>query len=164
MKRNVLVSTALCAALASGVPVASAQQATAEHVQDLIRAAAERVGVAQTGTGSTAAPQAAGAADARQTVQLTLDDAMKLALERNLDIAVQRLNPQTFDYLDREPASRSTSPTLTSQVITWRTPTRQRRRSRARRPAPASSRTPIELQRRGCAEHSLGRRSARRRS
>ncbi len=115
MKRNVLVSTALCAALASGVPVASAQQATAEHVQDLIRAAAERVGVAQTSTGSTAAPQAAGAADARQTVQLTLDDAVKLALERNLDIAVQRLNPSTFDYSIASLAA-TYKPSLTSQV------------------------------------------------
>ena len=63
--------------------------------------------VAQTGTGATA--DAAGAparADARRRCQLTLDDAVKLALERNLDIAVQRLNPQTFDYLDREPAQR----------------------------------------------------------
>ena len=50
------------------------------------------------------APAAAGAADAstrtgtRPTVALTLDEAIKLALDRNLDIAVQRLNPQTFDF------------------------------------------------------------------
>ena len=31
-------------------------------------------------------------------VELTLDDAVKRALERNLDIAVERLNPQTFDW------------------------------------------------------------------
>src|SRR5262249_20764115 len=31
-------------------------------------------------------------------VQMRLDDAIKLALDRNLDIAVQRLNPQTYDY------------------------------------------------------------------
>jgi outer membrane protein TolC len=31
-------------------------------------------------------------------VELTLDDAVKRALDRNLDIAVERLNPQTFDY------------------------------------------------------------------
>jgi outer membrane protein len=31
-------------------------------------------------------------------VELTLDDAVKRALERNLDIAVERLNPQTFDF------------------------------------------------------------------
>lgn len=31
-------------------------------------------------------------------VELTLDDATARALERNLDIAVERLNPQTFDF------------------------------------------------------------------
>ena len=31
-------------------------------------------------------------------IELTLDDAVKRALERNLDIAVERLNPQTFDF------------------------------------------------------------------
>jgi outer membrane protein TolC len=31
-------------------------------------------------------------------VYLTLDDAVMRALDRNLDIAVERLNPQTFDY------------------------------------------------------------------
>src|SRR5437016_14614393 len=33
----------------------------------------------------------------RPTVRLTLDDAVKFALDRNLDIAVQRLNPQISD-------------------------------------------------------------------
>jgi outer membrane protein len=40
---------------------------------------------------ATAAVQAAGALD------LTLDEAVALALEHNLEIAVERLNPQTFD-------------------------------------------------------------------
>jgi outer membrane protein len=31
-------------------------------------------------------------------VELTLDDAVKRALERNLDIAVEQLNPQTYDF------------------------------------------------------------------
>jgi outer membrane protein TolC len=31
-------------------------------------------------------------------VELTLDDAVKRALDRNLDIAVERLGPQTYDY------------------------------------------------------------------
>ena len=36
-------------------------------------------------------------APARPVVDLTIEDAVKRALERNLDIAVERLNPQTFD-------------------------------------------------------------------
>ena len=47
---------------------------------------------------TTPATQTAGAAACRRpVVQLTLDDAVKLALDRNLDIAVQRLNPQIND-------------------------------------------------------------------
>src|SRR4030095_7094036 len=31
-------------------------------------------------------------------VELTLDDAVQRALERNLDVAVERLSPQTYDF------------------------------------------------------------------
>jgi hypothetical protein len=31
-------------------------------------------------------------------VEVALDDALERALERNLDIAVERLNPQMFDF------------------------------------------------------------------
>ena len=41
--------------------------------------------------------QPAPAGAVRPVVRLTLDDAVKFALERNLDIAVQRLNPQIND-------------------------------------------------------------------
>src|SRR4029077_12282500 len=42
--------------------------------------------------------QTTGTAGSPPTVALSLDDAIKIALDRNLDIAVQRLNPQTFDF------------------------------------------------------------------
>jgi outer membrane protein TolC len=84
---------------------ASAQRAniTEERIQELIRDAAARAGVtdpARGGGGQTTAQPAPSArpASAGPMVQMTLDDAIKLALDRNLDIAVQRLNPQTFDY------------------------------------------------------------------
>jgi outer membrane protein TolC len=48
-------------------------------------------------------------------VALTLDDAVKLALERNLDIAVQRLNPQLQDIAVAN-AQTIYHPTLTSTV------------------------------------------------
>ena len=78
---------------------ASAQQprVTDEHVQELIRLAAERAGVSAQAGGLPQAV-AATAANERPVVHLALDDAIKLALDRNLDISVQRLNPQTFDY------------------------------------------------------------------
>ena len=112
MTRYALFSTILCAGLATSVP-AQAQQTTDAHVQDLIRAAAERVG-AQTGAPS-GAPASGGGTDARPTVALTLDDAVKLALERNLDIAVQRLNPATFDYAVANLRA-AYRPALTSQL------------------------------------------------
>jgi outer membrane protein len=73
-----------------------AQVASEAHIQDLIRTAAERAGVQASAPASLQpVPPADGS---RPTVGLTLDEAIKLALDRNLDIAVQRLNPQTFDY------------------------------------------------------------------
>jgi outer membrane protein len=73
-----------------------AQVASEAHIQDLIRTAAERAGVQASAPASQQpVPPADGS---RPTVGLTLDEAIKLALDRNLDIAVQRLNPQTFDY------------------------------------------------------------------
>jgi outer membrane protein TolC len=45
----------------------------------------------------TGQPASAGQPATADTLALTLDEAVALALERNLDIAVERLNPQTFD-------------------------------------------------------------------
>jgi outer membrane protein TolC len=76
---------------------AGAQKITEERIQELIREAAARAGVSQTVPGTPPAQSAPGQ-DGRPVVALSLDDAIKLALERNLDISVQRLNPQTFDF------------------------------------------------------------------
>lgn len=114
MTRHVLFPTVLCAALAAATAPVAAQQVTEQHVQELIRAAAERVG-AEAGAPNATAQQTGTAADARPTVQLTLDDAVKLALDRNLDIAVQRLNPATFDYSIASLRA-VYRPTLTSQL------------------------------------------------
>ena len=48
-------------------------------------------------------------------VELTLDAAVKRALDRNLDIAVERLNPQAFDFSIASLAA-NYRPTLTSNV------------------------------------------------
>jgi outer membrane protein TolC len=72
---------------------ARAQQLSETRIRELITQAAERVASGQAGAPQTAAT----ANDARPVVQLTLDEAVKLALERNLDIAVQRLNPEIND-------------------------------------------------------------------
>jgi outer membrane protein TolC len=90
---------------------ARAQQATDARIQELVRAAAERIGAGKAVSDQAAAQTVL----TGSTVPLSLDDAVKLALDRNLDIAVQRLNPQTFDYniLSLQAAFK---PALTSQV------------------------------------------------
>ncbi|MGE3955136.1 MAG: TolC family protein [Vicinamibacterales bacterium] len=111
MTRYGLLTAVLWGTLAAA-PVA-AQPVTDAYVQELIRAAALRVGAdAGPVAGQPAQPAAA---TEHPVVRLTLDDAVKLALERNLDIAVQRLNPSTFDFTlaNLQAAYR---PTLTSQV------------------------------------------------
>ena len=63
---------------------AGAQPSPADRVDDLLAQARERL----------AAVQSPGASP---RIDLTLDEAVARALERNLDLAVQRLNPQVFD-------------------------------------------------------------------
>jgi outer membrane protein len=96
MTRNLMQWIATPAVLAAMVSTASAQKITDEHVQELIRLAAQRAGAPAQNNDSRSAQTPNGGAPA--TLSLSLDDAIRLALDRNLDIAVQRLNPQTFDY------------------------------------------------------------------
>ena len=103
------------AALAmSGATSPAAAQTTEAHIQELIRAAAERIGAGQAAASAPAQPATAAP---NNVVRLSLDDAVKLALDRNLDIAVQRLNPQTFDYSIASLQS-VYKPALTSQLST----------------------------------------------
>ena len=76
-------ATAL-AVLVGLAATARAQPAPAGQFDDLIAQARSRLATMQApGTGPR--------------IELTLDDAIARALERNLDLAVQRLNPQVFD-------------------------------------------------------------------
>jgi len=90
------------------------------RIQELIKQAAARV--AQQPAGSSQMPTATMPDDPRTRVPLTLDDAVNLALDRNLDIAVQRLNPEIQDIA----VARIRSvyyPSLTSQLATQSTTT-----------------------------------------
>jgi outer membrane protein TolC len=73
--------------------------------------AAERVAEKEQ-TRPTTPPPAPGT-----VVELTLDDATQRALERNLDIAVERLNPQTYDF-SIAALDANYKPTLTSNFST----------------------------------------------
>jgi outer membrane protein TolC len=77
-------------ALAQSSQSDKTKASTDRRIDDIVRQAAERF--ASGGDIPVAAAQAGG------TYSLSLDDAVKLALEHNLDIQVERLNPQTYDY------------------------------------------------------------------
>jgi len=91
-------STRTAAALAAigaciGVAVPVRAQVPEARIRELIKQATDPAIRLQ--TPATAQPATPG--DTRPVVALTLDDAVKFALDRNLDIAVQRLNPEIND-------------------------------------------------------------------
>jgi outer membrane protein TolC len=99
--------------MAVALPAAAQTTTTTDaHIQELIRAAAASIGAAQ----AVAAPGTEPSQTAPGTVvPLSLEDAVKFALDRNLDIAVQRLNPQISD-ISVASARSVYHPTLTSVV------------------------------------------------
>jgi outer membrane protein TolC len=98
------LALALAAAALGTTPLQA--QISDARIQELIRAAAVAA-AAQPGQAPAPAP------GPPVTVALTLDEAVELALERNLDIAVQRLNPQLQDVAVAS-ARAYYNPTLTS--------------------------------------------------
>jgi outer membrane protein len=107
------------AALALSNSPAAAQQRTSEiRVQELIREAAQIAAGSQTSTPTTAQQGGQTTAPAPGPhVSLTLEDVVKLTLERNLDIAVQRLNPEISDIAIASVRA-FFRPSLTSQIST----------------------------------------------
>src|SRR5919198_4710193 len=99
----------LTTAFALASTAAHAQVSDA-RIHELIKQAAEQASQADA---SPQQPATGAAAQARPVVHLTLDEAVKLALDRNLDIAVQRLNPEINDIAIASVRS-VYSPTLTS--------------------------------------------------
>ena len=94
MRRNGLMGmvAGMLACTAAAAP-ARAQQVSEVRLQELLKQAAATVAI---GGGRTQQMQAS-PGDTRTVVPMTLDEAVKLALDRNLDIAVQRLNPEIND-------------------------------------------------------------------
>ncbi len=100
------------AAVAAAIAVpASAQEPSKDHVKELIAQALQQAGQT-TPTAQPSQPAFSGPVTA-----LTADDAVRRALERNLDIQVQRLEPQLLDL--QVAALWSTyRPNLTSSLFT----------------------------------------------
>ena len=97
MTRNGSTRTATAALALAGLigfaAPAHAQQISDARIRELIKEATDPANRLQ--TPATVQPGTTG--DNRPSVSLTLDDAVKFALDRNLDIAVQRLNPEIND-------------------------------------------------------------------
>jgi outer membrane protein TolC len=94
MKTSCAFLTLLVVAL--GWSPALAQQSEQDRIDAITREAARQFAEAR-----AAAPEQTRPTNPPQPgvrIELTLDDAVKRALDRNLDIAVERLNPQTFDF------------------------------------------------------------------
>jgi outer membrane protein TolC len=92
-------------------PLAARQQSEQSRLDDIARIAAQQFAAARLETGQTV--PTVPAPPPGLEVSLTLDDATARALERNLDIAVERLNPQAFDF-SIAALEASYRPTLTS--------------------------------------------------
>src|SRR5688572_22279296 len=79
-------------------PALYAQDASeTARFDELARAAAQQFAAARAVTDDQTRPTQPAPPPGTVT-ELTLDDAVERALDRNLDIAVERLNPQTFDF------------------------------------------------------------------
>jgi outer membrane protein len=108
------IATVLCGLLTT--PALAQNQDDRARLDDIARGAAQRFVAARAEaeaagqTRPTAAPLPAGT-----TVDLTLEEATTRALERNLELAVERLNPQTFD-LNIARIQAAFRPTVTSQI------------------------------------------------
>src|SRR5438093_9467552 len=85
-----MLTCAVTLALGAINSTASAQMSET-RIRELIKQAAEQAAPTQQPT-LPGQPTTT-----RPTVRLTLDDAVRFALDRNLDIAVQRLNPEISD-------------------------------------------------------------------
>jgi outer membrane protein len=107
---------ALGAAVFCGAPLAAQPQAQLdrERIDQLAREAAQRFALEQTPTPTPQMPAIAGLTTGPK-IDLTLEEAVRHASENNLGLAVERLNPQTFD-LSLASIRSVYSPTLTSTV------------------------------------------------
>jgi outer membrane protein TolC len=91
---------------------AFAQEPAKDHVKELIAQAMQ-----QAGQTAPAAPAVQALPEAGPRTPLSADEAVRRALERNLDIQVQRLEPQLLDY-QVAALWANYRPTLTSSLFT----------------------------------------------
>ena len=109
--RSIRISWLCVGVFAFATGAVHAQPASSSRVDELVRQAAQRFAA------QVEAQRPAGPVDqsTQPTMSLTLDEAVKLALDKNLDIAVQRPNPQIVD-LSIASLQAAYRPTVTSTI------------------------------------------------
>ena len=95
MSRKMLAASALFVLVLSGPAAAQKGDGDAARTDAIVKQALERYA---SGVDAAAEARAAQVAADAPTVALTLEDAVRRAIDNNLDITVERLNPQTFDF------------------------------------------------------------------
>jgi outer membrane protein len=88
------VLAASCVVFVSVSAFAQTAASDAARTEDLIKQAVERYSAGLEASRAQSAQDATGPA----SVPLTLEDAVRRAVDNNLEMAVERLNPQTFDF------------------------------------------------------------------
>jgi outer membrane protein len=94
---SVRVFVCVLALIACGRPAGAQTDADRLRLDDIAREAAREFAAARAGAADQTRPTVPNPPPGA-TVELTLEEATARALDRNLDIAVERLNPQTFDF------------------------------------------------------------------
>jgi outer membrane protein len=90
--RNI-IAAASALLLTAGTAYAQTSKTDAARTDDLVKQALERYAA-----GLDSARERAQQAATVQSVPLTLEDAVRRAIDNNLEMQVERLNPQTFDF------------------------------------------------------------------
>ena len=111
---RIVATVALAGLLLSAQPSRAQRASDASRLDDIAQAAAVQFETARAARSVQTAP-ASSAIPAGAPVNLTLNDATTRALERNLELAVERLNPQTYD-LQLARINAAYRPTATSVI------------------------------------------------
>jgi outer membrane protein TolC len=112
------VSKSFSVLAAAGFVLATATSGAAQESNDKVKALIAEA-LAQSGQTMTALQSPGSATQAGPMVSLTVDEAVARALERNLDLQVQRLNPRLTNY-SLAGILAGYKPTLTSNFVTER--------------------------------------------
>jgi len=116
MKKISFLLPCTLAAVSIAAPALAQSTADKARLDDIARKAAQEFASAKASAGTDGQTRPANVVpQGGQVIELTLDDAVERALDRNLELAVERMNPTTFD-LSLARIKAVYRPTLTSTI------------------------------------------------